>query len=114
MIYTTDPITGERRINPSVDMLIHDHILRFQQQGGPRACDLQRVAGYAGYIAQYSDGINSGKPFKEHRVLGKIAESVAVLSFLPGGWTFCGKHYETLSRKRENYHNTRKFNEKGF
>lgn len=111
MIYTTDPITGERRINPSVDMLIHDHILRFQQQGGPRACDLQRVAGYAGYIAQYSDGLNSGKPDKQHRVLGKIAESVAVLSFLPGGWTFCGKHYETPSRKRGYYNKARNHEE---
>lgn len=97
MMTTRNADTGEIAPSTSMEMLIQLNIQQYRERGGPGVEDMQRVCGTAKDIATYSDGINGHKPDKDHPILAKIADAIAVLSYLPGGVTFAGRCYDSGS-----------------
>lgn len=76
--------------------LVPLRIIEYQQQGGPDADDQARACAAAADIAAHADGLLTGqRDGHSSRVLDRIVDAVAVLSYLPGGYTILGLHYET-------------------
>lgn len=77
------------------------HIAELQEKGGPDAADflLAQQAGQA--IATRGDRLlhRCGKKGETAALISELAFGVVVLSFLPGGITVFGQHWEALSTR---------------
>lgn len=62
-----------------------------------RAPDLGQFIGEKGDIMQFK----SKKKGESANAFNKLAEGIAILSFMPGGVTFLGDHYENTHPDRE-------------
>ncbi len=69
-------------------------IMRYIEMGGPSVEDMARCHVYEEMTSE-SILYRIGKPGQTAKAFNQVAESIAVLSFIPGGVTIFGNHWET-------------------
>ena len=76
------------------------HILQLQAKGGPDAEDLKKATAMSDVLGERGDvllfgGGKKGKKGEVAEIFNGLARALAVLSFVPGGVTLFGSHWET-------------------
>jgi hypothetical protein len=75
-----------------VPLRIHE----YKQMGGPSDLDFARIRNeYPQYIGSHGDAILFREKDTTTRAVNMLVDGVAVLSFVPGGVTLFGMHFET-------------------
>lgn len=76
-------------------------IMEIQTAGGPQPDDYPRAQAISDDLGAHGDQLlfRSEKPGKTAQLFNDTAWAIALLSFCPGGITFCNDHYETVMRK---------------
>ncbi|MEA2573932.1 MAG: hypothetical protein QOH93_1230 [Chloroflexia bacterium] len=81
---------------------VREDIEGFRQTGGPTAYDLQMVCTYStdlaysegGLVQERDEDLSVEDRERKAKIERKIARTVVVFSFLPGGYTFHGEHFD--------------------
>jgi len=76
------------------------HILELQAKGGPDADDLKKAWAMSAVLGERGDvllfgGGKKGKKGEVAEIFNGLARALAVLSYVPGGVTLFGSHWET-------------------
>lgn len=87
-------VTGGQYLPIFLDTAVPLWILRLWQRGGATAADLQRVKSYSESFFSDESLLYRTKPGQTATAFNKLAEAVAVLSFIPGGVTLFDRHWE--------------------
>lgn len=70
-------------------------IVDLDRAGGPSEADMKRCGEFAQELGERGDTLLfGGKPGEAANLFNKLARSIAVLAFCPGGITTFGQHYE--------------------
>lgn len=74
------------------------HILELRERGGPTIAEWSRIAEFANALAEKADVMLFGgcKKGEAADLFNKTCKAVAILSFVPGGITLMGEHYESI------------------
>jgi hypothetical protein len=80
------------------------HIIELQAKGGPDAEDLKKATAMSSVLGERGDvllfgGGKKGKKGEVAEIFNGLARALAVLSFVPGGVTLFGNHWETKTEK---------------
>jgi hypothetical protein len=77
------------------------HILELQAKGGPDAEDLKQAQEFSKDLGERGDVLLFGSKKKGEAagLFNGLAKSLAVLSFVPGGVTLFGSHWETKTEE---------------
>ena len=69
-----------------------------QEQGGPTSEDLKRITKHSNLLGEQGDALmfKSKKKGLTAQVANAVADSIAVLSFAPGGCDLFGQHWESI------------------
>jgi len=71
-------------------------IAQFKAKGGPSDQDRQRATEFASTLGEKGDILlfGGGKKGEVAELFNRTAEAISILSFLPGGVTVFGAHFE--------------------
>jgi hypothetical protein len=69
-------------------------IWEIEERGGITEADYERVRAYAIYIGSHGDAILYHVKGQTGPAMSKLVESIAVLSYCPGGITTFGLHFD--------------------
>lgn len=70
-------------------------IAELRAAGGPSEDDISRARSFAHTLAEEGDTLQfGGRKGRAAELFNSLAHALAVLSFCPGGVTFCGQRYE--------------------
>ena len=71
-------------------------IARIRTWGGPSDRDIRTAQAFADQLAERGDRLlfGGGKAGEAAEMFNRLTESIAVLSFTPGGITIFGQHFE--------------------
>lgn len=80
-------------LSTGVPLVVRD----IQDRGGPQPSDWNRVRAFSDDIGAYGDLLIYASDQREQAsaLVGRLISTLAVLSFVPGGVTFAGLHFET-------------------
>ena len=69
---------------------------RLKEKGGPKKEDIERVKSYLPLLGERGNFLWTKSPRKGEtaKIANAVADAIAVLSFLPGGITIFGRHWE--------------------
>jgi hypothetical protein len=85
-------------LKSATELLVPARIFELVERGGATFEDIQRVVAYAHEMATREDLLIVAQSKEEKEaatdLLNKIVDAIAVLSFLPGGFTFMGTNWE--------------------
>lgn len=72
-------------------------VMEYKRRGGPQDEDFDRVRGFAQVLAEKGDRLlyKSDVPGETADIANRTADAIAVMSFLPGGITLFGEHWES-------------------
>ncbi len=73
---------------------------QIQLRGGPTADDFQRIASLSEELGD-TPLFSTKKDHKAARQFNTLAQGLAVLSFVPGGVTLFGIHFQTVRPQKE-------------
>jgi hypothetical protein len=79
-------------------------IERLQERGGPSAVELARMHDLSTALGERGDVLifGGGRKGEQAELFNRTAEALAILSFLPGGVTLFGSHWETPAPQLHN------------
>lgn len=69
-------------------------IMELKRRGGPTEEDFQRAREFSQVLGESGDALLFPVPGKTAALANRLAETVAVLAFVPGGITLFDQHYE--------------------
>ncbi len=80
-----------------LDLAVPLWIWQIKERGGPTQADFDALQSAENTLATSSEYalFSSSKPGESAAAFNAIACSLAVLSFVPGGVRFCGRHWES-------------------
>lgn len=82
----------------AVPIRIHE----LKQRGGPTDTDFERVRPFGAELAERGDRLLfRGKKGESAELLNKLADSIAVMAFVPGGVKAFGQHYAATAKQDE-------------
>jgi hypothetical protein len=89
-------------------------VLNIQGHGGVNNQDIQKSREFSHTLGEKGDVLlfGSKKKGEEADLFNRLAHSIAVLSFCPGGVTLFGQHWETQGQQEENMEESKKVNVK--
>lgn len=75
-------------------------IAGLQDRGGPTDKELDELRGFRQELSEHGDRLLfGGKPGEAADMFNRLARSIAILSYCPGGITVFGQHYETITEE---------------
>lgn len=80
-----------------LDTSVPIRVLALQEQGGPIQEDFKRIQGHDQLLGERGNFLwmKSKKKGETAKVANAVADAIAVLSFVPGGITLFGQHWES-------------------
>jgi len=86
-----------------LDAAVPLRVLALQEQGGPTSEDFKRISAHSNLLGEHGDALmfTSKKKGLTAKVANAVADSIAVLSFVPGGVELFDRHYETKAEEKD-------------
>ena len=83
-----------------LDAAVPLRVLALQGQGGPNPEDFKRVTAHSNLLGEHGDALmfKSKRKGLTAKVANAVADSIAVLSFVPGGIEIFDRHYGTKAK----------------
>ena len=80
-----------------LDTSVPLRVMSLQERGGPTPEDFERITAHSNLLGEHGDALmfKSKKKGLTARVANAVADSIAVLSFVPGGITLFDQHWES-------------------
>jgi len=79
-----------------LDTAVPLRVLALQEQGGPTSEDFKRVSAHSSLLGEHGDALMfKSKKGLTAKVSNALADSIAVLSFVPGGIELFDEHWES-------------------
>ena len=86
-----------------LDASVSLRIMSLQEQGGPTPKDFKRITTHSNLLGEHGDAFmfKSKKKGLTAQVANAVADSIAVLSFIPGGLDLFDRHWESKVEENE-------------
>ena len=79
-----------------LDAAVPLRVLALQEQGGPTSEDSERISKHSSLLGEHGDALMfTSKKDLTAKVANAVTDSIAVLSFAPGGITLFGRFWES-------------------
>ena len=74
------------------------HSMGYQERGGPTPEDWARAKAFGPILGEQADRLlfRSKKQGETASLFNRLADAIAILSYVPGGVTMFGTHWETV------------------
>ena len=85
------------RLGIALSVAVPLHIGDLKKKGGPDSADFQKATSFSSTLGERGDVLLFGgkKKGEQAELFNKTAFAIAVMSFVPGGISLFGEHWET-------------------